>query len=258
MCGNPIYDYEHILGIGETGDDPEYMTLLCSFHHREKTSGRLPVRLVQQANASPHNGARQFTSGHDLYFSSNESFALVLGNLALVAEPGGRQLCGLTVDGAVALGARIVDGHLRLDLNIRDLDNRPLLLVLDGVLRFALANWDVTYTGRTIRVRSGMGQVVLEMLIDAETSTITVTTADVSLNHVRIQVGKRAPLGGLSFPDTDIELASFTISGGAVSVGALRPGFWGISVLDGPRAYAAPPAPVGSFRRPELTSPVSR
>jgi hypothetical protein len=251
-CGSPIYDYEHILGVAVTGDDPEFMTLLCPQLHREKTAGRLPVRLVQEWNAQPFNGPRQFTKGHELYFSSNESLTFMLGDdTRIMTDPEGSQACGITVDGDIALGGRIVDGHLRLDLDIRDLDNRPVLVVRDGVLRLAIANWDVTYTGKTIRVRSGMGEVALEMVVNADTSTITVATADVALHHVRIQIGRAALNRGLWLPNADAGLSGLTFEGGSVVLGTPRSGFLGIPFSDWPRAYGSAPAPVGSFRRAE-------
>jgi hypothetical protein len=227
------------------------MTLLCTAHHREKTAGRLPVRLVEEANAHPFNGAQQFTRGHELFFSSNKTLTFMLGDdTRLRTDPDGSQACGVTVDGDVALGGRIIDGHLRLDLDIRDLDNRPLLVVRDGILRFALANWDVTYTGKKIKVRSGMGKIVMELVVDADTSTVTVATADVALHHVRIQIGRAAPNRGLWLPNGENGMAGLTFDGGSVIIGAMRPGYGGFMFSGWPRAFGAPTAAVGSFRRP--------
>jgi len=248
MCGSPIYDYEHIFGIGETGDDPDSMTLLCPHHHREKTAGRLPLATVVAANANPHNGVNEFSAGHELYFSSNQAVTFDLGNVQMSTSPESLQSVGIIIDGAVALGARIVDGHLRLDLNFRDLNNKPLLQVADGVLRFANRSWDITYVGKNIKIRRANRDVVLDMHVDASASRVTIKTADFALNGVRVHVGKRAWGHGIWFPNSEHLFADVAAIGTAIIIDASRQGFGGPAFSGWPRAYGSPPAPVGSFR----------
>lgn len=64
ICGCPVFDYEHIEGIGATGHNPSHMTLLCPTHHREKTVGRMPVSVVRDHDAHPFNTGATFGAGH--------------------------------------------------------------------------------------------------------------------------------------------------------------------------------------------------
>jgi hypothetical protein len=255
ICGAPIYEYDHMLGIQETGDDPDFITLLCSKHHRDKTARRLPLATVLAANEDPYNRRNALTTGTDLYFSDNRVITFDLGAFRMTTAPNSLQNVGIVIDGAVALGASITDGHLRLDMNFRDLNNKLLLLVTDGVLRFANRNWDITYIGTKIQIRRGNRDVVLDMDVDAETSTITVNTADFALNHIRVHIGSRAKGRGLWLPNGQNIMTGFSYVGGTVIVGAGRQGFGGFAFSDWPRAYGAPPAPVGAFRADKMVRP---
>lgn len=68
FCGSPAFQYDHIEGYAVTGHDPQAMTLLCLFHHDEKTLKRLPVSAVRKANKSPFNRTADLGSMHPLYF----------------------------------------------------------------------------------------------------------------------------------------------------------------------------------------------
>jgi hypothetical protein len=54
LCGMPLYEYEHMLGFAQVQRHvAEEITLLCDQHHRERTSGLLPIEEVIKANGTP-------------------------------------------------------------------------------------------------------------------------------------------------------------------------------------------------------------
>lgn len=248
MCGSPVFDYEHVDGFEVTGHDVDRMTLLCPFHHREKTAGRLPVDIVRAADAAPFNVGAKLTAGHPLYFRGAAARVL-LGNAALGTKPvdgvGGEYACGIIVDGAVAVGFRFSDGHLRLDLELRDINNRTMIRIVDGELRLAVSNWDVKFEGRKLQIRSGAGQIMLEMVLNAP-DEVHITAAKTYFNHVPIFAGKYAALGGLEV--WEFVIADLTIENGSIVIGEPRRGYpTGMILADGRRHYGAPPPRADSF-----------
>jgi hypothetical protein len=244
MCGSPIFDYEHIYGYGVTGDQADAITLLCAFHHREKTSGRLPVTEVELANDEPWNLRRKYSAKHPLYFS--EMVAIQLGNVR--AESDGtsrRQGFGVSVDGRFLIGA-VMNPGLELNLDLRDADNRVMLLVNRGELMISNRLWDVTFEGRRLVVRDGFRSVVLDLELNPPHELI-VHRADVWLQHAHVLIGAAAPSGG--FDASGIVITQFLVQGGVIAIGEGAPAHAMFS-LKPKRGYGAPAVPGSSaFRR---------
>lgn len=249
MCGSPVYDYEHIDGFGVTGHDPDRMTLLCPDHHREKTAGRLPVAAVKRANANPFNASASFSKAHGLYFDG-EHAALDFGNLRLeaVGVVDDDRAAAVIVDGAIVLGARITGGHLRLDMNVRDADNRTLLSINDGWLRVATENWDVEFVGNELLVRRENRVIFSRIELDPP-HRVSIDRGSFYFNHVPIRVGSDASFGGLQIAERNF--AQLTLQDGSITVEAQRVGYpTGVFLRDSPRHYGSPSAPTGgSFSR---------
>ncbi len=244
MCGSPVFDYEHIEGFEATGHDPDHMTLLCPWHHREKTAGRLPVETVRKANADPRNVKSSFSSSHELYFNGMD-FAVELGNLRLKTDgvEDDDRAAAIVVDGAIVLGARITNGYLRLDVNIRDEHNRTLLRIDDGWLRVATENWDVEFTGTHLRVRAGLGKIITQIELTPP-HKISLDRGKFYFNHVPILIGSDAPDGGLEIAERTF--AGLTLKDGSITVESERIGYpTALGIRSSPRHYGAPPAPVG-------------
>jgi hypothetical protein len=187
MCGSPIFDYEHIEGYGNTGHDPNHMTLLCPGHHREKTAGRLPVALVRKWNKEPFNQNRDLTSRHPLYFDGR-SLTVELGSVEFIGTDATRRLSVIEIDGESVISADFVEGNLILGMLIRDADNRPLLVVRKGELMHSAADWDVTYEGTTLKIRRGPRDVVLSIKLLAP-DRIVVERAEIWSQGIFLRVG---------------------------------------------------------------------
>lgn len=254
-CGSPVYDYEHLLGWAVTGHDPDQMTLLCPEHHREKSAGRLPVASVLEYNAAPFNGVRSFTAAHPLYFRPSQPLILVLGNVVIQSDPDRfRAKVGLVVDGTAAFAVGLApDGHPIVELDIRDLDNRPLLRVAAGEMRTATANWDVEFRGTRLVVRRDRGDVVIDVRIDAPKGEVVVESADFALHHVRMKIGRQSDGGGFDLPDTHNGVSQAYMRGAGIAVDELASDMHtAFRIIGTRRAYGAPPVGGSSaFRRPK-------
>jgi hypothetical protein len=215
MCGSPIYDYEHVHGYTVTGHVEDAITLLCPMHHREKTAGRLPVSIVEDANARPHNLHHRIGGANPLYFGPE--IKIVFGNFVCEPKPGRSTGLGVSVDGDFLIGVS-AQPVLELSLDIRDSSNRPLLVVRKGRLRHATRAWDVQYVGTTLTIREGLRKVVLQVEFAAP-SMVIVHTADLWLHHVNFKVGKVGFAGGLEEASSGFFLANHTLVGSTVSVG---------------------------------------
>lgn len=216
ICGCPIFQYDHIDGWRSTGHNPDEMTCLCPTHHMDKTAGRLPVQTVRKANANPVNSTRSFTAGHPTYFDASTTMRIEIGSFTLTT---GDNSCGLIVDGEVAFGARVDNGHLRLDVNIDDMSGQRIMRVDDGVLRFASDSWDVKYSGTGIRIRTGARQIALAAQFNPSAGVIRIVRAAFTCRGVPFLAGPGSGTRGLNLPTFHYSFDGFTIEGGGIQVG---------------------------------------
>jgi HNH endonuclease len=78
ICGNPIYEYEHMVPYAQVREHTlDNITLLCDGHHRIKTGGLLPLEVVERANADPFNLRGSQSSPFYLHFGSSQASMLV-------------------------------------------------------------------------------------------------------------------------------------------------------------------------------------
>jgi hypothetical protein len=178
---------------------------------------------------------------------------LEMGNVLLSAEEdlAGSMQCGVVVDGSLAIAARVdPDHHLRLDLNLCDVDNHPLIRIIDGELQVAAKAWDVEIVGRRIEVRGALGDIQLALSLHPP-DRLVVDTASLFVNHVPIRAGRAVPGGGLFLNRSLFDTVALV--GGTISYGAVRPPYTaGYRLPDNeqPRWYGAPPAPPGGSFSP--------
>lgn len=253
MCGAPIFDYEHMTGFTQTGHDESDITLLCPEHHREKTSGRLHADIVRQADRAPFNSGKLLSSGHELYFSGDD-FDLDLGNLNVHWDHGLKNGVAVSVDGAPFIGVSFVNGLTLFSLDLRDRDNRTLVKVTKGVLRYCPSNWDIIFEGTLLSIRTGHGSVVFEMKL-CPPNCIKIIRADMWLNGVNLGIGKSTELGGLDIRNISFSMSNFRIEGAGVALElgdfqSPRLGQTMFRAVEIPRFYGGPVPPIGAFFSP--------
>lgn len=161
----PLYEYEHMLGWAEVQRHvAEEITLLCDQHHREKTSGLLPLEVVRQANESPFNLGQGDSKPYDLHYSGTECEAFIGGNRFTTMDAGnGTAMTALMIDDTPMLGFVLSEGHLLLQVNLFNEANELVLRIADNELVYSVSPWDVRLIGRRLEIREDLGQFLIEI-----------------------------------------------------------------------------------------------
>jgi hypothetical protein len=191
ICGLPIYDYDHMVDYADVQEHTaENITLLCPNHHRDKSKGVLPLEVVQQANADPHNLRTGVSTPHMLHYSGGRATVVVGGNVNTAT----RSTAAITIDGLTIVGFQIEDGRCLLQANIYNRENEPVLRIVDNELTYDSGVWDVMYEGQTLTIREGAGQIFLEVVFEPP-NLITIPRAEIVYNGLELSV---RPDGGWS------------------------------------------------------------
>lgn len=168
ICGLPLYEYDHILGWASTErHEAEEIVLLCDKHHREKTSGLLPVDTVRAANESPFNLRTGTSKPYDLHFDGTECEAVIGGNRFTTQDAGyGTLMIPVSVDGVPLLGVVLADGHLLLHMNLFDEFNNLVLIIRNNELVYRPDTWDIQFVGRNLTVREAQRKLLIDIEFD--------------------------------------------------------------------------------------------
>lgn len=140
------------------------MTLLCSKHHTEKTKGLLPLEVVLAADKDPYSLRTGESGAQQLHFTGN-SVSVRLGSYVFSFSGllEGAAIVPLAIDGYPVIMFRVVDGNLLLNFLALDEFNQPYLKVNDSEVTFSAGLWDVEWTGRVLTMRTGRGQILLQI-----------------------------------------------------------------------------------------------
>ena len=156
------------MGSGEGGRSQRHVaseiTLLCDRHHRERTSGLLPLEKVLAANSTPKNLQGGFSSPYPLHFSGN-SCLLAFGGNEFSAEQitNDCRLVALSVDGTPLLAFDFEDGNLLLTLHVVDPTDGVIVSIKRSELIYSISPWDIELVGTTLRIRSESRHFLLEI-----------------------------------------------------------------------------------------------
>lgn len=186
LCGLPLYDYDHIIGWALTErHETDEITLLCSEHHRMKTSGLLSREQVERANSDPINVRRGVTRPFGLAFGGHPP-EISIGGDTFTAPEG--DLAPLVVDDVPVLAfVRTADDELLLNLTLRDEINAPRLIVENNVLQMAPDMWDVEFVGQVLTVRRKSRDIFVRIRF-VPPSRVAIERARILVNGVIIEV----------------------------------------------------------------------
>lgn len=189
MCGLPLYEYEHMLEFAivkrHVADE---ITLLCDRHHREKTSGLLPIEAVVRANADPVNLRGGSSPPYPLHYSGGTYTVAIGGNqFTFSRNERGTAAAALTIDEAVMVGFDLVDDRMLLTLNVYDEGNDPVLQIRQNELVYSTSPWDISLVGHRLQVRAALGRFLTEIDFDVP-SRVAVTRGHFLRNGVDVLV----------------------------------------------------------------------
>lgn len=173
VCGNPIYEYDHIREWAEHHEHTaEGITLLCPNHHTEVTSGRLPRAAVIAANRAPHNKTEAFSTRHPLYYNSSTLIVQMGSALHHFDYQYGSEFVVLRMYGQDIISINRADNMLLISAIVFDEQDRPLLQIEENELLYSLDNWDVTFIGNTLQINNGPQNVCLRMAFETPNKLI--------------------------------------------------------------------------------------
>jgi hypothetical protein len=168
ICGFPLYEYEHLLGFAEVKrhiDDE--ITLLCDQHHRERTSGLLPIKDVLDANRNPYNLRDGVSKPYDLHFSGKDC-EVKIGNNAFSSKTDGfgTTMVAVSVDNTPLVQFTLGDEHLFLTMNIFDEFNRLVLQIDENQLVYSISPWDIEMVGRNLIIREAQSKILIDFAFE--------------------------------------------------------------------------------------------
>lgn len=165
VCGLPLYTYEHMEGWARVKRHvPEEITLLCDTHQHERTNGLLPIESVRQANANPINLQQGVSKPYALHFSGSSAEVELGGNwMTAPADGDAFQMVPIIIDRMPLVMFTRQDNHLLLTLRLFDECNHPVMEIFENQLIYSTTPWDITLIGKTLTIRQGKGDFLLEI-----------------------------------------------------------------------------------------------
>jgi trigger factor len=165
ICGLPLYEYDHLVPYSEVGaHHAANLVLLCDKHHREKTSGLLPIQQVTAASANPANARAGQSAAYQLHYADRECEADIASNVYVWPELAeGVMTAPLVVDDTPLVLFRMQDGHLLLTVQLFDENNEMLVQILDNELVYSVDQWDVQFEGLELTVRAAHREIFVRM-----------------------------------------------------------------------------------------------
>ena len=165
VCGLPLYEYEHMEGYANVQRHlAKEITLLCDQHHREKTSGLLPVESVLTANTSPFNLQTGVSTPYSLHYAGPTCRATI-GSNNLTASTAG-DFVAIMIDDLPLVGFRFEDGHCLLNVKLFDAANELILEITDNELVYSIEPWDVEFVGTRLTVRVASRAIFIDIQFD--------------------------------------------------------------------------------------------
>jgi hypothetical protein len=168
MCGLPLYEYDHVFGWANAKKHiAEEITLLCDKHHREKTSGLMPIEMVVEANDHPHNLRSGISKPYDFHFSGDGCEIRIGGNRFAAQDQGyGTLLAPIIVDQLPLISFALGDGHLLLNLLVFDEFNDRVLAIHGNQLQYSTSPWDIQFIGRNLIIREASRRFLIDIYFD--------------------------------------------------------------------------------------------
>jgi hypothetical protein len=165
VCGLPLYDYEHMEGYAKVKRHvAKEITLLCDKHHREKTSGLLPLKDVVKADSEPFNRSSGVSSPYGLHFSGS-TLKVIVGNNHFVANAQWGAVA-LSVDAIPLVKFTQTDGNVFLDVLAFDVNNNVALQIDQNSLQFSAEAWDIEFVAKRLMIRESKGNFLLDVTFD--------------------------------------------------------------------------------------------
>ena len=165
ICGCPLYEYDHMFewSVFKRHVASE-ITLLCPFHHSEKTIGQLPSEIVINADKNPFNHKIGITGKHKLFYAGNEAIIKLVSNEFFIkATDETKDFIALVMFDQPILGFSVREGQIFLNILLFDSSNNLVFSVIDNVIEVSINIWDFEYVGTKLTLRSKAYDIFIEI-----------------------------------------------------------------------------------------------
>jgi len=142
--------------------EADEITLLCRFHHGEKTAGLLPLGEVIKANASPVNVRDRASRPYPLHYSG-DSVECKIGDSTFLTSKGQVSIAPIVVSGEPLIAFDLVDNQLLLTLNLYYKNNDIILKVDKNELIYSVNPWDIAFIGNVVTLRESKRNILIEV-----------------------------------------------------------------------------------------------
>lgn len=168
LCGLPLYTYEHMLGWANVHRHAaDELTLLCSKHQAERTSGLLPIEDVKRANVEPYNLREGISKPYTFHYSGPNCIADIGTNIFsfrnIDSHP---EFIAFAIDEDPIISFRGENSHWLLNLNIYDKKDNLTLFIADNELIYSLFPWDIELVGRNLILREAQKEILIDILFE--------------------------------------------------------------------------------------------
>jgi hypothetical protein len=164
ICGMPFFQYDHIQEYSEVKEHKaDNLVLLCPNHHSAKSTKKLSRDRIIEAKLNPFNKGRLFTSTFGI--EPSRKIKILLGSNESIAEfnKGDSEHYAIWINGVGFLVINSENNWLSISLAITDRTGKILLAVNKGELQASTQEWDYLYEGENIKVRAGLGDILLDI-----------------------------------------------------------------------------------------------
>lgn len=188
LCGLPLYEYEHMLEWSRTKrHKASEITLLCRFHHGQKTNGLIPKEIIEKANKEPFNLQTGVSEKLKLHYSGNSNITLGIGGsvVKFATFPKNFIIYPIMIDNQALLAFKITNGNLFINYIVFNDFNEPVLIIKENEITYSASLWDIEFVGTTLTVREAAGQVLLKISFNPPTS-INIVSARLLYNGVEV------------------------------------------------------------------------
>ncbi|PWN60874.1 HNH endonuclease signature motif containing protein [Chryseobacterium viscerum] len=210
ICGNPIFEYDHILGWANVKRHvANEITLLCDMHHKEKTTKRLPNFLVIEANKTPYNIRVGKTLSKCLYYYG-DSANVVFGSMRFTMKRNDNfnYLIPITFEGVSPIKIRFEDQMCFLNIELQDPLGNIVLKIVDNELVLNIGMWDIEFVGQKLTLRERAYETFIVVIFETP-NTINFIKGKVFINGKAFYVH---PKNGLQLPGGFL-MSNVTITG---------------------------------------------
>ncbi|MCC7173329.1 MAG: hypothetical protein IT459_22985 [Planctomycetes bacterium] len=138
----------------------------------------------------------------------------------------------IIIDAMPLVMFRAVDGRFMMTAQLFNEFNEPVLVVRDNQLIMSAEAWDIEFVAQTLTIRRALGDIFLEVLLEAEQGRVSITRGQLFRNGVELQIRSGSFVivnNGSSFAGNHmVDCAMFGV---VLGVGFEGPSVWHYSKL---------------------------